>query len=596
MKLYYGGLVVGEGNPRIDDFQFNCTRNRSCQKAFYVPVNSIGDITFYADLPFGKPDTITINLIDGCTGETYTGLVSSKYIVGKKPDLSWYGIFGHFVAPEGFSGSTCFHFELIFTVGEVSYIFFSEQFCQEVCGDLMFLQGCYPNEPLGTDATDCNGIYYGFAQTDDFLGNYNYRYFHWAYVRLGSIIEQKNKFAFSIFNSKWTYKNDFTREYLLEFEPVPTFYKNVIIGIYNRGNIKVNGTNYLLSAEQELNILDEDSKIWHCDALLTEECLQYFGCGQDDCELPDLCCDPTNVTASVDVCCDPVFLDIIVEDVPVETLQLKSFGLPTGVTDGSDVSQWNAFFDLPANGTPFTSVVVDGSWFKFYGGSGIAFKDHLFDGFSGLRELIDEAGVIVAIGNYSGFNTGLENVELIGVVTVGDSAFTMSTNLATVNLPAVTSLGNNCFDGIPNVDTIDMPLLVSAGDYCFNNMASLATVNLPSLQTAGDLCFAFAAVVVVFDLPSLISAGQNCFAGCISATTFNLPNATTIGDNCFNTCGAATTFDLSSCANLGSTTGDNQVFFTIAGNTITLTILTATSTDDDVVWLQTYNTVTLITV
>lgn len=596
MKLYYGGLVIGEGNPRKDDFQFNCTRNKSCQRAFYVPVNSIDDIQFYADLPFGKPDTITINLIDGCTGETYTGLVSSKYIVGKKPDFSWYGVFGHFVPPEGFSGSTCFHFELIFTVAETSYIFFSEQFCQEVCGDLMFLQGCYPNEPLGTDATDCNGIYYGFANVNDFLGNYNYRYFHWAYVRLGSVIEQKNKFVFSTFNSKWTYKNDFTREYLLEFEPVPTFYKNVIIGIYNRGNIKINGFNYLLSPEQELQILDEDSKIWHCDALLTEECLQYFGCGQDDCKLPDQCCDPTDVSASTSDCCDPVFLNIVVEDVAEPTLQLRYSGPPTGIVDPTDVAEWNTFFDLPANGTPFDSVEVDGTWVKFYGGSGITLKDHLFDGDSGIRELLDITGVVVALGDYCFYNSSLEIINLSGVIMIGTFSLGQAYNLGSVTFPVLQTAGDNAFDSCSSVATLNLPALITAGDSCFANMSSLATISFPLLQTAGNNCFENDSDIPSFDLPSLISAGSNCFAACISATTFNLPNATTLGDACFNACNGTTTFDLSSCANLGSTTGDDGVFSPIAGNEITLTILTATSTDGDVVWLQTYNTVTLITV
>jgi len=53
---------------------------------------------------------------------------------------------------------------------------------------------------------------------------------------------------------------------------------------------------------------------------------------------------------------------------------------------------------------------------------------------------------------------------------------------------------------------------------------------------------------------------------------------------------------LPSCATLGSTTGDDNVFVNITGNTITLTILTATATDGDVVTLQANNTVTLILV
>ncbi len=34
--------------------------------------------------------------------------------------------------------------------------------------------------------------------------------------------------------------------------------------------------------------------------------------------------------------------------------------MPFGITNPTDVSEWNAFFDLPTNGTPFTSAWVSG--------------------------------------------------------------------------------------------------------------------------------------------------------------------------------------------------------------------------------------------
>ena len=50
------------------------------------------------------------------------------------------------------------------------------------------------------------------------------------------------------------------------------------------------------------------------------------------------------------------------------------------VADASNISDWNTFFGLPANGTAFTSVEVVGSVVKLYGGSDISISNTLFAG------------------------------------------------------------------------------------------------------------------------------------------------------------------------------------------------------------------------
>jgi len=75
-----------------------------------------------------------------------------------------------------------------------------------------------------------------------------------------------------------------------------------------------------------------------------------------------------------------------------------------------------------------------------------------------------------------------------------------------------------------------------------------------------------------------------------------------VGNVCFSNCTALTTISLPSCTALGTTTGDNFVFSTIIGNTITLTVPSALMTcnagnpDGDIVYLQANNTVTVITI
>jgi hypothetical protein len=82
-------------------------------------------------------------------------------------------------------------------------------------------------------------------------------------------------------------------------------------------------------------------------------------------------------------------------------------------------------------------------------------------------------------------------------------------------------------------------------------------------------------------------------------TYVNLPAATSIDDFSFRLCDALTTILLPSVTSLGTTTGNNNVFTSISGNTINLTIPSALMTcnagnpDGDIVALQGANTVTI---
>jgi hypothetical protein len=184
------------------------------------------------------------------------------------------------------------------------------------------------------------------------------------------------------------------------------------------------------------------------------------------------------------------------------------------VGDASNVNDWNTFFDLPINGTPFTSVVLDGNEVRLFGGSDIDLRYDLFYGNSSLLSVVDNADCII-----------------------------------------------------------------TASDYCFAWCSSLTTVDLPLLETAGFACFQGGSLLTTLDLPSLTTAGNNCFSSCTSLTTIDLP----------------------SCINLGSSVGNDYVFDSIIGNTITLTVPTALMTcnggnpDGDIQYLQANNTVTIIT-
>lgn len=305
MKLKFAGATSTYAlNP--SNFLFNCRRNRNCQPTFFVPVRSVKDLFFYVDLP-GKPALTGAVIVNACcqtsddlpgefnsdfgddfaiggeaTGLCSEAIVFDRYVVGQTPNLSWYGVFQ---TTNDFVGYKRFFFRFTFTVGEDEFVFYSEMYELDPCAPLLCLRACYPNEPTGTDAWDCNGIYYGYhaGVKERPLGDPSLRYFHTACVRHGQIIDTTAKLTLNVFNSKLTYKATLLREQTLEFELVPAFYKDVLLAIFQRGTVEVDGRRYNLQVEQNWKVLDFHAKLWQLDTLLYEECKQYFGCTPPEC-------------------------------------------------------------------------------------------------------------------------------------------------------------------------------------------------------------------------------------------------------------------------------------------------------------------------
>jgi len=321
MKLIPAGF--GEMATPYTDLLFNCTRNQKCQRTFYVPVKLFSDIVLFTDLP-GEPTLVQIDVLNVCDIENEGSAVASKYVAGTKPDGSWYAVLGSLIVtpPIGVVYHK-FFFRVTFTVSGIDYIYFSEQYEFPICETLTFVRGCYPNQEVGTDAFDCNGIYYGFPNNEeDFLGDHNYRYVHSGYVRLGSVIEQRNKMTFTAFNNRTTYKSVFNREWLFEQDIVPTFYKDVLIGIYNRGMVQVDGKEWKLADSQDVAMIDTDSKLWRLDIVFDEECKQSYGCKPRDCFLPvDPCCVPTLISADAVICETPT----VASGLPLANAQVGVF-------------------------------------------------------------------------------------------------------------------------------------------------------------------------------------------------------------------------------------------------------------------------------
>jgi hypothetical protein len=100
----------------------------------------------------------------------------------------------------------------------------------------------------------------------------------------------------------------------------------------------------------------------------------------------------------------------------------------------------------------------------------------------------------------------------------------------------------------------------------------------------------------------IIATIGKTFSSATLLTTVILPAVLIITINCFQFCSSLIELNISSCTNLGPTVGDDLVFDSIIGTTITLTVPSALMTcnsgspDGDIQYLQANNTVTIITV
>ena len=78
-------------------------------------------------------------------------------------------------------------------------------------------------------------------------------------------------------------------------------------------------------------------------------------------------------------CCNDTTTSTTTAILPLRMLFSNISEVDAIIGDSANVSDWNTYFDLPAFGTPFTSVSVTGDEVKLYGGSNIIIKEELFD-------------------------------------------------------------------------------------------------------------------------------------------------------------------------------------------------------------------------
>lgn len=206
----------------------------------------------------------------------------------------------------------------------------------------------------------------------------------------------------------------------------------------------------------------------------------------------------------------------------------------------------------------------------------------------------------------------ISNVPVASASSVSDwNTFFNTTVNATVPFAKVTVIGNtvdligaanlhiadNLFLGVLAHTTsfTDNNTVTSIGVSSFQGNNTLITASFPVATTIGNNSFDTCIALTSIALPLATSFGDSALSGCISLPTISLPAAISLADSSLAGNTSLTTIYLPVCTQLGTTPGDDTVFLGIIGNTITLTVPLATSTDADVVYLQANNIVTLIT-
>lgn len=229
----------------------------------------------------------------------------------------------------------------------------------------------------------------------------------------------------------------------------------------------------------------------------------------------------------------------------------------TPVTNVDSVEEWNTYFDLPTNGSPFTSVQVYGNDVYLLGGSNIAVAPNLFLNNTSLIGIDDSTGSIISIGDSAFQLSGLKFINFASATTlVGNTQFADLVNTVDyLDMPSLSTAGVSSFGSTRIGHTITFPNLVDIGN-AFTNTNIVGDLSLPAAKTVPSLAFenticntlnlynvtgltasAFeTAYVTSINLPLVTSVPNSTFNNCTSLTSINIPNVTSIATNCFRAC------------------------------------------------------------
>ena len=583
------------------------------------------------NLDFTQP--LTVQLLEVLSGyllpiiDQPIGGIFANYVVGYDNNGELYLYFRDF----DYAGLTADICNFILRISDGSNYVYSKYVynigfgnCSCIAGDTTTIE----STPIST--YDCCGAYYGLPNGiedgDSSLLASNLMEIY------GKIRTAPSSTKIKRFSNCKVRSIDFAPKKRITWAAVPADYMETIDCILANGNILANGEEYEVDSDTNFDTSDancfcmfsQDIRLAKCSCIKTSGCtlpvdecfISVDSVVISECSLSftvdlQVFFTATNTSASLSLVVTgqvPILIlpsdsGITILNVPATgglvtvtitdaanlscsgslAVQLPSCGgglrmkfLPASAELGYDLAFWNTLFNLPAQGTPFTSLSVIGE--NVYLNNG---------GFSN-----------IILNNFLAGNANLLEFDdsLVGYIYDSEiGAFDSCTNLTTLLTLAIATIPANYAANCPNLNTVDIYSATTVGDGAFFSSGTIygvMAVNMPQAIIIVKDAFSGSGITSVNCL-ACTTVGQYAFAFCSYLTTVNLPTATSIGNTCFNADSSLSSVSLVSCTNLGGTVGNNLVFDNIFGSTLTLSAsiflqtCNAGSPDGDITLLST---------
>lgn len=273
------------------NYNDNCNGNH-CDLPFAAPLPSIDSVILFADFEDKNIVEFEIHIVDTCQANRTEQALTNTFVIGQTPRGNFYGVFKNLQISQLFSSFVLF----LKVTGNGSgdpllnvRTYFTQEMELQACNKIMDIRACFPQ--LNTDlGFDVNGIYYGFPTGTEIIGNRNIRYFHRAWVRYGKMKEIGNTITFTSSLIR-TFRSVVEKKWQFECEIVPKWFKDILLSIFSRGVIQVDGKFWLME-ELDFQALNEDDLMWKPYAIVLETFKLYFGCDDSACLVDaPACCD-----------------------------------------------------------------------------------------------------------------------------------------------------------------------------------------------------------------------------------------------------------------------------------------------------------------
>lgn len=278
MKLIQ--LPKGISQEDYNESLYNGQKDDSRCRDYGMPYGDFSDLYFQVDLPQGNlPPVLSLTFEVICDGDlnnkTPFTISGSNYLISSNSEGNYLNF--QVLPIQIPAGCECFNI----AVEDGTSIYTSELYCNKGDCDALLVEACYP---FGSDNDfDCNGIYFGEYDFNNFQGNPDLRYRHNIYVRSKGLVNTGNPIEFTISENgatKTESKSTKLRTLFIQ-DIVPEYYSCLLQAVFKIGTVSVG--NERLSVSQYTDTLVLACCGTHnINVTFSEECITILNC-LDEC-------------------------------------------------------------------------------------------------------------------------------------------------------------------------------------------------------------------------------------------------------------------------------------------------------------------------